>query len=163
MNAFVVIGTILFITSLGFVIIRGYNLLPKKEFLTTVALGYGLGVGIVSIQLYFYAYLGIPWSALFLITPLIIFILSTFFLRRDAFRFKVSKIPELSLFEKLLLVGICLTLAYVMFEALLRPVTVWDGWAIWLLKSKMFFISEFIFMIGNLYGVLEICNLACSR
>lgn len=141
MNAFIVTVIILFITCLGFVIIRGFNLLPKKELLASIACGYGLGVGAVSTQLFIYARFDISWHPFWLLTPWIIFVISMVIFRREAFIFKVDKVPEFTIFEKCLIVGICLTIAYVILEALIRPVTVWDGWAIWLLKSKLFFID----------------------
>lgn len=47
-----------------------------------------------------------------------------------------------SLIEKVILFLIIFEIFYTGFEALIRPVAAWDGWAVWLFKSKIFFLER---------------------
>src|SRR5258706_6520752 len=132
MNAIIVLLSILFISIIGYIIIWGFKLLQDNLF--TVAYSYGLGVGLISMQLYIYSRLHISWEKEFLIIPWIILVSILLIKNRKKINFKLPKIPKLTKFEWLLLVGIFLTFCYVVFEALIRPVTVWDSWAMWLFK-----------------------------
>jgi hypothetical protein len=132
---------VLFVTAIGFCCIKWLNLLPEKDNLLTLGYSYGLGVGLISMQLYLYSRLNLPWDKYLIVLPWFIMLVLSVFLRRKH-KFTVNfKWLKLSKIEYLLVALIILTVSYTLFEALLRPVAVWDGWAIWLLKSKIFFID----------------------
>lgn len=145
MNALITSLTILFISSLGFIIIWGFRLLPPKNNLLAAAYSYGLGVGLISMQLFIYARLHIPWHKELLIFPWLVLIVVLLIKNRKAIHLRLPKKPKLGIFEYLLLVGIFLTISYVVFEALIRPVSVWDSWAMWLFKAKIFFMDGGVF------------------
>jgi len=138
---FLVLLCVLFVTAIGFFCIKWLNLLSMKDNLLTLGYSYGLGVGLISIQLYLYSRLNLPWDKYLLVLPWLILLFLGIFLRRKNGFTVDFKWPKLSKLEYLLVVLIVLTVSYTLFEALLRPVAVWDGWAIWLLKSKIFFID----------------------
>lgn len=141
MNIFIVLVTILGITLVGYTLIRLLEIFGKKDILLSISYGYGLGMALAGLQLYFYARLDIPWHREFLLIPWVIFLVTVFLNKKNIFYVSSQNFLKPSVLQILLLVGICLSGGYVFFEALLRPVTVWDGWAIWLLKSKVFFID----------------------
>lgn len=141
MNELIVLLVILFLTVIGYLLIRGFNLLTNKNKLFVISCSYGLGVGVIAMQLFIYSGLSIPWKIETLMSPWVIFIIWILFKKRSMVKLSMPQIAKLKLFDKLLLLGILLALSYVIFEALIRPVTVWDAWAIWLLKSKIFFID----------------------
>lgn len=138
----IVLFCVLFITGIGFCCIKWLKLLPVGDNLLTLGYSYGLGVGLIAAQLYLYSRLNLPWDKYLLIFPWLIALAIGIFLKRKI-KLKIKvKWPKLSTIECLLLALIIPTVSYTLFEALLRPVTVWDGWAIWLLKSKIFFIDK---------------------
>ncbi len=83
MNSIIVLLTILFISAIGYCIIWGFELLPKKDNLRALGYSYGLGVGAVSLQLYMYSRLSIPWQREFIIIPWVLLILSVLFKKRE--------------------------------------------------------------------------------
>lgn len=141
MNAIVVIFTIIFISAIGYVVIRGFDLLSAKENLIAIGASFGLGVGLISAQLYVYSKLNIAWQKESLLFPWIFFIMGFLLKNRKSIRIILPKVIKLEFIDKILIVGILLTVSYVIFEALLRPVTTWDAWANWLLQAKVFFVE----------------------
>jgi hypothetical protein len=141
MSAFIVVLLILFIAGIGFAILRGFHFLDKKETLLAIGASYGLGVGLIGMQLYIYSRFNIPWQREFLFLPWVFLFGIVIIRNRKHIRIRLPKIPVMSAIEKALLIGILLTFCYVIFEALLRPVVAWDAWSDWLLYSKMFFID----------------------
>lgn len=158
MSIFVVSITILFITLIGYCFIQACEVFDKKDKLLAVAYGYGLGIGLVAFQLYVYARVHIPWNMTSLLFPWILFILMRFF-SFGKLRIRITTFKRIGFISLLLFIGIGITVVYTLFEALLRPVTVWDGWAIWLLKAKVFFIDgtirpETLAYVGSEYPLV---------
>ena len=141
MNAVVVILSILFITSIGYAVLRGFNFLSTKNNLFAIGASYGLGVGCISMQLYLYSRLSIPWQKETLLIPWIILFIVLLLKNRKKIHVGFPKFHALKLLDKILLISILLTVAYVIFEALMRPVVAWDAWANWLMQAKAFFIT----------------------
>lgn len=139
-DVLIVILSVVFITAVGFFVLKWLNLLSGKSNLLVLGYSYGLGVGLISLQLYLYSRLNIPWVEYLLVVPWLIAIMFYAYIRRNKLRFNF-KAPKLSRIQCLLILLVLLTVLYTLFEALLRPVSVWDGWAIWLMKSKVFFID----------------------
>ena len=142
MNIVIVFLTIGFVTLIGYSIIRKFDLLPTDDFLLGISYGYGLGVGLVAMQLFLYSRLGIFWNRGALIFPWVIFLLIVFLTQKK--NIKMPSIPKLRGIQKVLFGVIVIVICYTLLESILRPVTVWDGWAIWLLKSKIFFIDGMV-------------------
>ncbi len=133
-------GAILFVTCLGSLIIVAFNLLPKEHPLSLLCFGYGLGVGLIGLQMFVYARIGLSFSLPLIVTPWFLFLL--FPLRNKiSYPYKRLKV-RINAIDKVLLVFILCLLGFVFFESLMRPVTAWDAWATWLLKSKVFFIDN---------------------
>src|SRR6185369_7919774 len=141
MNAFTVFLSILLISSIGFIVLRGFRFIRIKDTLLAIGASYGLGVGLVGVQLYLYSRFNIPWQKEFIFFPWLLLFGTILVKKRKHIRLGFPKLPSLDKVEKLLLLGILLTIGYVVFEALLRPVVAWDAWADWLLYPKMFFID----------------------
>jgi hypothetical protein len=141
MSEIIVLLLILFLAVIGYTVIWGFNLIPYKDKLFAISCSYGLGVGLVCMQLYLYSRIGISWNIWSVLSPWAILIPIILFKERKRITLSLPKLPKLTVYDKLLLFGIFLALSYVIFEALIRPVAVWDAWAIWLLKAKIFFID----------------------
>ena len=138
MNTIIALVSIIFITSIGYAVLLILNL-------KSLSLSYGLGVGLIAAQLFIYSRLQIPWQKELLIIPWLIIFIIAIVLKykklKSKKKIKYLKLPRMSRTQIILLAGILLTIAYTTFEALIRPVTVWDAWATWLLESKVFFIE----------------------
>src|SRR5216684_7695208 len=110
MNIIFVICICLFITFIGYTIIWGFKLLPEVDVLLVVAISYGLGVGAISSQLYLYSRLNIPWNRELLILPWLIILIILFIKNRKRIALSLPKLPKFKLVDKLLLIGILLTI-----------------------------------------------------
>ena len=143
MNAIITVLTLLFVSLVGYVGIRSFGLFSKNALLA-FGCSYGLGVGMITLQMYLYSRIGIPWHNLYLFFPWIGLLAFFFFKNKINFSFRALKVHPLSFVESLLLLGIVFACGYTVFEALIRPVSVWDAWVTWLLKSKVFFIDGWI-------------------
>ncbi len=141
MNILIVLLGICFLSLLGYIIIRGLDLLPPGNTLLSLGISYGLGVGLVALQLYCYSRVNIAWNREFILVPWLLICGFIVVLHKKRFTLSRIPLPNLSTLEKVLCVGIVLTVLYVFFEVLLRPVGVWDAWATWIFESKVFFID----------------------
>lgn len=139
MNIFIVLLTILFTSAIGYILIRGFNLIEDKLF--AFSCSYGLGMGLVSFQLYLYSRLNIPWENTLLIIPWILIGGITIIKNKERFIFNRPKVSRLNKFEYILIASIGFAVFYTVFEAIIRPATTWDSWATWLVESKAFFIE----------------------
>jgi len=144
MNILIVVLTILFITLVGFAVIRLLNLLENFDNLLKLSYSYGFGVGLVCFQLYIYSRLNIAWEKINLILPWLI-VIAFFLIKRKSifsFKLKLPKFSKINLINLIFITAIMFSCGYVIFEALIRPATVWDSWATWLFQSKIFFIDN---------------------
>lgn len=144
MNIIITILSLLFLSLVGFVVIKGFDLLPKKSNFFIFSLGYGLGVGLITAQMYFYSRIGLLWNTANLLLPWIVIGGVVYFLNKKRFVFKNTKYKRIDKFSVVLLFGIGFSVFYTIFEALIRPLAVWDGWAAWMIKSKAFFLDNTI-------------------
>ncbi|MDE2590284.1 MAG: hypothetical protein KGL95_11560 [Patescibacteria group bacterium] len=141
MSALIVLLTISFITAMGTVIIKGFDLLPNKKTSEILPYAYGLGVGVVTMQLYMYARLHIPWTGVTLFIPWVVIVCVFVVINSTKTFSSPFKSPTFTKKQLFLLSAIFVSGCYTFFEVLLRPVSAWDAWAIWLLKAKIFFID----------------------
>jgi len=141
MNALYVVLIILFICSIGYTVLLGFKLISSKDKLFALGTSYGLGVGLIGMQLFIYSNLSIPWSRELLLIPwtlLTVVLLFKIHKDKNAFAFNFPKLKKI---DKILLLGITIAIAYTILEALIRPVVAWDAWANWLLQAKVFFLE----------------------
>lgn len=148
MHVLITVLSLLFITLVGVVVIKGFDLLHKKSMLSVIGLGYGLGVGLITAQMYLYARMGVLWNTPNLILPwvILLIVLGLFNKKRERFfaLLRMTRVQRMDFITSFLLVGISVSVLYTIFEALIRPLTVWDGWAAWMIKSKAFFLDSTI-------------------
>ena len=141
MNLIIVILTIVFACAVGLSFIRLFNFVEDN--LLAIASSFGLGLGIIGFQLFWYSRVGITWKAELIILPWVIFagLIILFNKKKNVKLIKVAKVKPA---ELLLLAGIFINGLYTVSQAVIRPPIAWDSWAIWLLKSKIFFIDGFV-------------------
>lgn len=113
--------------------------LQSKSLIEKLAYSWGLGVGLISTQLFFYSLIGIQWSQFTLIAPWVSVILFSFWNKKPKFKIKLERFDKI---EKILLILIFLLLGFTAFEGILRPVQAWDGWSNWLLRPKVFYLTN---------------------
>jgi len=140
MSELIVLLSLLLTIVIGFCVIRLGNLLKDGSLLEKFSFSFGLGVGLHALELIIYSFFSIPWKPVFLLIPWVILIIIA------SMQWKMQAnhpFPKVSLTtgQKFLLCLIIVLCLFVGFEAQLRPLYAWDGWAIWLLKAKIFFID----------------------
>ncbi len=140
MNIFITILTILFIAGIGYLLIFAFRLLPSGNKLLALACSYGLGVGLISLQLFIYSQFKISWQRILLIFPWLVFVVIVLIKNRKRIHLHLPRLPKFSLISSLLILGIILSCCYVVFEALLRPAYAMDTWGFWLFEAKAFFL-----------------------
>lgn len=136
---------ILLVICFGFVIIENFSVLRKQPFLEKIAYSYGLGIGLISLEMLIYSLLGIRWSLIALLVPWIFPI--ALFMKAKKYKqlFFTRKIfPPSSWFDRLFIFLIVTTVVYVLLEATIRPVAGWDPFATWLMTGKAFYIDRTI-------------------
>jgi len=145
MNEIIVIISLLFFIALGYALFLVSGLLSELNFFEKLPYSFGLGMGLVAFQLFLYSQLKIQWNYETLLFPWIFLIFYVLYKKAPKiyikhFNYKV----KLSFTQKCLSILLLIAVAYTAFEAWLRPLSAWDGWAIWLLKAKMFYIDGFV-------------------
>lgn len=144
MNHLIVIFSLLLLISIGYFLISFGNFLSNLKFFEKIPYAFGLGVGVIAMQMFVYSRLNVSWEAGLIISPWVL----VFFILLYNSKFKLMKLkfkpPKMVSYQFVLLALIIVNLLYTFFEAWLRPLSSWDGWAIWILKAKLFFIDGFV-------------------
>lgn len=141
MNELFAILIIFFISLIGSTIIVIFNLLPKQNIFSLLCYGYGLGIGLAGMQLFLYARFGITYSAPVFVAPWII-VAGFGIFKTSRYQLENLHIPKLRIVDWLFIIGTISLTLFVLFESLLRPVTAWDAFSSWLLKSKVFYLDK---------------------
>jgi len=141
MNIALVLLIIIFITLIGYSLIRILGLLKEFSLLSRLSYSFGLGVGMIFLQMYTYTRLDVPWTRTYLFLPWIAVFLFTIVRYKFSLRIKRPRMIKINKLESLLIIGIAISFFYVVFEALLRPATTWDSWATWLFEAKVLFLN----------------------
>lgn len=144
MNEIIVILSLIFFSIAGLVVLYAFEFLKEKNIIEKLPYGFGLGIGLITYQMFSYSRFHIPWKLETLILPWIIIGLIVAVKRKKIIKKDFVFNFSLNLAEKILLGLILLLTVYVGFEAQLRPLSGWDGWAIWVIKGKMFYIDGFV-------------------
>lgn len=139
MSEILIILSIIVTVGIGYIIIRGFNLLPYYSFYEVLGYSYGLGVGLIAYQMLLYSQLRLQWTVPSILIPWTILTVVMIIIRKYYLLPNIKIIYKLNILEKTIFVIICSLIAFVAFEALIRPLSAWDGWAIWLLRAKVFF------------------------
>lgn len=140
MNIVFVVMSIFFITAIGYITIKTLGNL-QLTFLEKIYFSFGLGIGACAVQLILYSFLAISWKPEYLLAPWV-FIAGMFLvINRKKFKNIQNVSPFFSALDKILLLLLGAVCLYVLFQSQLRPLSAWDGWAIWLYKAKVFFID----------------------
>lgn len=129
---------IFFITAIGYSVINLFNF-KIKSLIEKLAYSWGLGVGLIGTQLFFYSVIGIEWTRSSLITPWTLLIIFFLWKNKPNLKFRREKFDKV---EKFFLILIILLLVFTAIESALRPVQAWDGWSNWLLRPKVFFLEN---------------------
>jgi len=141
MNELLVISLIFIQILMGYIFSR--FLLKEQSFLDVLPISFGIGVGISSYILFLFSILKVPWSPfLLLLFSIVLFILYRDYL--SEIHLGKIKFFHFNLIQKILIALNVLTVGYTFIQVLLRPLYAWDGWAIWLLKSKVFYYDRFL-------------------
>lgn len=140
MSDVLVLLSLLITTMTGFCTLRLIQNLNNRSFLEDLSLAFGLGVGFNALELAVYSLFSIPWKPAFLLAPQLIIIFAGLLGKTKEVQFHVSKLPFTRI-QTFLLCLIAVLLLFVGFEAQLRPLYAWDGYAIWLFKAKVFFLD----------------------
>lgn len=168
--------TAIAIDLIGLFIIAAFKFLSDEFLLAKISYAWGLGIGIIGLQLFFYTMLHVRWSRLSLLLPWLLLImfyfginrLTSLLLKRNG-REKTQKKPDLlrhfpryvrtikkHSFIELFFTGlIILLLFFTGFESVLRPVQAWDGWDNWILRPKIYFLHNTIDLDYNKYTADE--------
>lgn len=141
MNEMIVVIGILWMTCIGFAVIKLFGLFDNTSDIEKLPYSFGLGVGIIAMQLYIYSRLNLPWNLFPLLIPGIILFVILLYYRKSIWIGSLSIKNDLSILDKVIIFFVILLAIFVIIESFIRPVTAWDGWASWLLRAKMFFIA----------------------
>ena len=122
------------------------SLLPRRSTsfskIEKVSLSFGLGWGILTLEMFYASLLKLPWSPFFLLLPWVLFFL--FSLRkREKKTGGIPSVPRVPLnaLERSLLLFLLFLFLYTVIEGLTFPLThydLWDAWSIWGQKAKAF-------------------------
>lgn len=127
-----VITTLFGYYSIDFII--GEKLLTPYKY----ALGFGVGYGLAAILLVLMQLFGFGWSWPAIVTFFILFLILNFSLKHfwtASFKLSISKKSVIALL-------IYLLLAFVFFEATVRPLSSWDGWSSWEMRARAMSIDK---------------------
>lgn len=112
------------------------------------ALSFGMGWGILTLEMFYFSLLKLPWNFFLLFSPWLILLPFSLWKRRSDGRniFSSKRTPWSSL-ERTLILFLLLVFLHTCVESLTFPLThydFWDAWSIWGFKAKAFTISRTI-------------------
>jgi len=147
-------NTLKIIFSLSLPILLGYLIceviLYKKfffSFLQKLALGYGIGMGVLSVAMFSLSLLKIKFSVLSITFSLLIVAVPFLLAHLKSNRISKNRLDEKQqkrapFFHKLLIGIIIAVFLFVLLQALIIPLAAWDSWAIYGFKAKAFYIEK---------------------
>ncbi|MEW5979537.1 MAG: hypothetical protein AB1898_27385 [Acidobacteriota bacterium] len=136
----------------GFLVLVAFDHRKRLGILERLALAYGLGLGLLTWQMLFLHFLGLPFGLYSILVPLLVgataVLLGTSLWPRpqhfSSATVKAGPSESLSQVERLLCAGIVLELATVFPKTLLLPMESYDAVTIWALKAKAFYLFRSI-------------------
>ena len=112
-------------------------------FLEKMALSYGLGFGIVTLEMFFFYFLRLRLDICGLLAPWIPVTFLAFILRPKRARVAQGA-GALSLFERFLLLGISFEVIFSFFRSLIKPLEAFDSIAMYAVRSKIIYLAGMI-------------------
>lgn len=138
MNEIIIVFSLFMLGVVGFSYIELFSLLKGYSYFEKVPFYFAIGGAVVSFQMFLMSYFSFEWELLHILAPhLFMFCLAVF---KSKFKLQTLRF-KFSSFELLLLLAILMLLTFVAFESVLRPLSAWDGWAIWVTKARMFYLD----------------------
>ncbi|MEK6530921.1 MAG: hypothetical protein AABZ23_00325 [Deltaproteobacteria bacterium] len=125
------------------------------------ALGFLLGMGVISLQMFFYSLASVRFGFLNISIPwLLLFVLSFFVRERQNAACQLNLMGEgifkgKGLISFVLFAIISLQVVYAFVYAAIMPVSAWDSWAIWFFKAKAFYVERAVspgFLMNSEYS-----------
>ncbi len=144
MNIITVFIVLLSFMIIGYSVILFCKFIKEDNLISKLSVGYALGVGLVAFELFIYSRTGIKWGLFSIYLPWAVFTPVALILKRREIIKDMRVDIKLDLFEKTFAALSGFLLLFTAFESVIRPLSAWDGFAIWLVKSKMFFIDGFV-------------------
>lgn len=114
----------------------------ERGLLETASLAFGFGLGAVALEMSALGMAGIRLSATVVCAPWAVGWVAYLIRRRALIRWPRVAFPALTAVEWILLAALLLTSGAIVFQATFHPVFEWDGWAMWDLKARAFFIDR---------------------
>lgn len=111
-----------------------------------LAFAYPLGLGLITIQMALLSLFGAPYTAVSILVPWIPLFFALFIVHARTTNGRPPRIPprramRLLRSEKIMIAALVLTVAYVFFRALIKPLEAYDAIAIYALKAKIFYLA----------------------
>jgi hypothetical protein len=140
------------IVSLALATIVGWNVLfwiIKRDhsfsLLEKLALSYIIGLGVLTLQMFFYSLANIKFSIFSLLLPhVFISIANYFFYVRTEPKGLILPKTKSEIFDIILLCGIAFQVLYAFFKSLIKPMDSFDSIGNFAFKAKLFFIKGYI-------------------
>lgn len=152
---------IAFVTFLGWNVL---SLMPRRKdglyLPEALAISYGLGLGLVSLEMFIFYFLGMKFDLVLIFAPWFILIALNLSARRSYRGRMVSKMPAEKKrsggLENIIALGIAIEVFYAFFRALIKPIESYDAIAIYAIKSKIFYLAgsiprEYFSSLANLF------------
>jgi len=132
-----------------FLTFSGWNalcLMPRRKeplyLFEALAISFGLGVGLVSLEMFIFYLLGIKFDLLSISAPWLILMAFNLLTRRV---YRLNPIPAEGkgpgVLENIFVLGISIEVFYAFFRALIKPIESYDAIAIYAIKSKIFYLA----------------------
>ncbi|NQT06836.1 MAG: glycosyltransferase family 39 protein [Candidatus Omnitrophica bacterium] len=130
-------------TAVGWLFVKIISLGEKRPFLEEKALGYGLGIAILSLSFIDFWFLGLKPTFIYILLPwIVVFILLIITKRITLFRTQATRYDAegpITFLEKFLLFGISVEVIHSFFKALVKPIEAFDSVAMYAIRAKVFF------------------------
>ncbi len=122
--------------------------LLKRGIAFEMAMGFLLGMGVISLQMFFYSLASIRFGFFNIAAPwFFVFVLSFFVRERRSAKARLTPAGEgifkgKGLIPLAMLAIIVFQVAYAFINATMLPASAWDSWAIWFFKAKAFYMER---------------------
>ncbi len=140
MNTLIVLLTLFFTGLLGFSVLHLLGIFGKGGLRERILFSFGVGVGIMMLQMYFYSRAGIVWDPNNIVVPWGILYIAALLKHSISLPNSRIVVPK-SRKVKALFILVVLLGGFTLIESILRPLNAWDGYASWLFRSKMYFVE----------------------
>jgi hypothetical protein len=111
-----------------------------------IVLGYGIGIGMLTLVMLFFALFETRFTVSNITLSLSLIACFAFLFRPESMprQSQARTCNSLSVCNKILVSIVVVVCVYVFFQALIKPLTEWDSWAIYGFKSKVFYLHNIL-------------------